>query len=77
MPQILLDLGRHPILRPALVINFLVLYSHCDIEVDHLQAEGFIEKVVWLNIPVRDAVLVKIRQALDETQADLGNLAFR
>ena len=75
----LLDLGRHPILRPALVIDLLVLvlYSHCDIEVDNLQAEVFVEKkVVRLNIPVGYVVLVKIREALDEAQAELGNLAF-
>jgi len=79
VPQILLDFGRHPILHPALVIELLVLvlYSHCDVEVDNLQTEFFAEnKVVRLDIPVGYMVLVKIRNALDKAQADLGYLAF-
>jgi len=80
VPQILLDFGRHPILRPALVVDLinLVLYSHCNVEIDNLQAEVFIqEKVVRLDIPVGYMVLVKIREALDEAPADLGNLASK
>ena len=79
MPQILLDFGRHPILRPALAIDLLVLvlYSHCNVEVDNLQAEVFVKKVVRLDIPVGYMVLVKIREALDEAPADLANLAFK
>jgi len=68
-------------LRPALVIDLLilVLYSHCGVEVGDYQAEVFVvdKKVVRLNISMGDTVLVKIREALDQAQAELGNLAFR
>ncbi len=44
------DLGRHPTLRPAFVIDLivLVLYLHSDIEVDNFQAKVSVERKVVL-----------------------------
>jgi hypothetical protein len=80
VPLVVLDLGRHPMLRPALIIDLLVLvlHSHRDIKIDDFQAKVPVDdKVVGLDIPVSDTAHVKIRDAFDEAQADLNNLAFK
>ena len=71
-----LDLRRHPILRPALVVDLLVLvlYSHGDIKVGDFQTEVPVnKKVIGLEVPVSDSKTVKKREAIDEGPADLND----
>jgi len=73
----LLDLGRHPILRPAFVIDLLILILHlqCDIEVNNLQTKGLInEKIVGLDVPMGDRKPMKIPEAFDEAFAESMDL---
>jgi hypothetical protein len=63
-----------------LVINLLVLvlYLHSDIKVDRFQGKVLVDnKVVGLDVPVSNTVFVKIREALDEAQADLRDPAVK
>jgi len=64
-------------LRPALIINLLVLIFnfHGDIKIDNLQAKIVVDKeVVRLDVPVRNTVLVKVCEAVDEAPAELSDL---
>jgi hypothetical protein len=63
-------------LTTAIVLVVLVLYSHRDIKIDDFQAKVD-DKVVGLNVAVSNTALVKIRDTLNEAQADLNNLAFK
>jgi len=54
-----------------------ILDFHRDIEINDFQTKAPVDdKIVGLDIPVSDTEPVKIRDALDETPADLNNLAF-
>jgi hypothetical protein len=51
---------------------------HSDIEVDNFLAKVPVDKKVFgLDVPVSDAELVKIRDALDEAPADLRDLPIK
>jgi len=76
--RLLLDLGRHPILRPAFVIDLLILILHLqsDIEVNNLQTKGLInEKIVGLDVPMGNRKPMKIPEAFDEVFAESIDLA--
>jgi len=71
------SIGCHPTPSPPIAIDHLVLvlYLHSDIEVDNFLAKVPVDKKVFgLDVPVSDAELVKIRDALDEAPADLRDL---
>jgi len=71
--RLLLDLGGHPILRPALVIHLLVfiLYLQGEIEIDYFQAKCLIhKKVVGFDVPVGDTKPMKIPEAFNEAIAE-------
>ena len=56
----------------------LVLYLYSDIKVDRFQGKVLVDnKVVGLDVPVSNTVFVKIREALDEAQADLRDPAVK
>jgi len=60
-----------------LIINLLVLIFnfHGDIKIDNLQAKIVVDKeVVRLDVPVRNTVLVKVCEAVDEAPAELSDL---
>ena len=67
------SIGRHPTFRPIAIGHFvLVLYLNSDIEVDGFQAKVPVDKKFFgLDVPVGDAELVRIRDALDEAPVDL------
>jgi hypothetical protein len=73
----------YPFLCSAIAIDLLVLvlYSHRDIKAYDFQSRlkiiDFDITMRVKGIPVNDTVLLKIRQALDEAQAQLGSLAFK
>jgi hypothetical protein len=78
VPQLLLDLGRHPIFCSAMVIDLLVLvlYLHCNIEVNDFQAEVVVDKkVVRLDITVSDTVPLYCSQGYQAEQSGIVRTA--
>ena len=73
--QLLLDLGGHPILRPAFIIDLLILilYLQSDIEVNDFQTKSLVhEKVIGLDIPMGDTKPMEVPEAFDEAPRRLG-----